>query len=447
VETTRGLATTDDETPLKYAFIAAATSKESAYEHIADGKEHGALTYFLTRQLRAAKAGATYRDVMDAVVGSVTAYFPAQHPQLEGTEADQYVFGDSGSLARSYVAASPLDGRRIKLSVGQVEGATVGSVYEIYAPGSKKFALPEKPVAQVKLSKVNDFDSEASIVSGGKVAPFSRAVEREHRYGASRMRVYLEGVDNSAVLKQIRDALPRFKQIEITSSPAACNVHLRQVSGSIQMLATDLTTLSPPISIKDDGVVDRYLERLVQWAKFFNVLSIGNARSSIDVDFTLKRSATRGILPRIGKADLSFQAGEGVDVELKNNSDRDIYVAVLDLSSDGSISVVYPSKKGEQPVLTPGSTWKTTLTTNLPQGRARVTDILKVFASFKPIDLTPLTQQRVRDIGVWKGDSDPLQDLLVDSTGMTRQVSAEAQAQPQSLGTWATTQRVLVVKK
>src|SRR6516165_8323166 len=98
VETTRGLGQTDDAAPLKYAFIAAATSKESAYEHISGGKDHGAMTFFLTQQLRASKAGATYRDVMDGVVSNVTANYPAQHPQLEGAQADQYVFGDAASL-------------------------------------------------------------------------------------------------------------------------------------------------------------------------------------------------------------------------------------------------------------------------------------------------------------------------------------------------------------
>src|SRR5882724_893577 len=205
---TRGLGpvAADDEKSPAFASIAAATSKENAFEHFSEGKEHGALTYFLTRQLRSAKDGATYRDVMDSVIGNVSANYPGQHPQLEGAEADQHVFGDSGSLARSYVAVSPLEGKRVKLGVGQVVGATVGSVYEVYPPGAKKFASPEHPVARVQLTTVDAFDSEGNIVSGGKVAQSSRAVERSHRYGSSRMRVYLEGVDGSQALQSIRDA-------------------------------------------------------------------------------------------------------------------------------------------------------------------------------------------------------------------------------------------------
>src|SRR5262249_3649933 len=214
VETTRGLGGVDAGPPLKYAFIAAATSKESAYEHLSQGREHGALTYFLTQQLRSAKAGATYRDVMDGVIGNVTANYPAQHPQLEGAEADQRLFGDSSSVARSYVLATPLDPRRASLAIGEVEGATKDSVYEVYAPGSRKFAPPEQPVAKVQLTTVGPFSSEAKIISG-KIAAASRAVEREHRYGSAKTRLYLSGLQSSTVLQSIRNALQPLPYIEV----------------------------------------------------------------------------------------------------------------------------------------------------------------------------------------------------------------------------------------
>jgi len=110
---TRGLGITSEASEPKYTRIAAATSKEDAFEHFTEGKDHGALTYFLTRQLRSAGAGATYRDVMDAVFGNVTANYPAQRPQLEGAEADQHVFRDSSSLTQTYILTSPLDRLRV----------------------------------------------------------------------------------------------------------------------------------------------------------------------------------------------------------------------------------------------------------------------------------------------------------------------------------------------
>ena len=45
---------------------------------------HGALTYFLHRELVGAGPDATYRDVFDAARRQVTAAYPTQQPQMEG---------------------------------------------------------------------------------------------------------------------------------------------------------------------------------------------------------------------------------------------------------------------------------------------------------------------------------------------------------------------------
>ena len=243
----KGVAATTDGPSPPFAFISAATSRESAFEHFADGKDHGALTYFLTRQLRTAKAGATYRDVMDGVIGNVTANYPAEHPSLEGAEADQHVFGDSTSLAGTYVSASPslLDPRRATLAIGQVEGATAGSIFDVYAPGSKRFTPPDRPTAIVQLVTVDALTSEATILSGGKPAAASRAVEREHRYGNSKTRLYIDGVDDSEVLQAIHTSLANASYIQLVDKPSMCNLQIRQSGKSIQILAADSSNSVP----------------------------------------------------------------------------------------------------------------------------------------------------------------------------------------------------------
>jgi len=448
VPVTRGLDQTNDQGIPKFAFIAAATSKESAFEHFTEGKDHGALTYFLARQLRSAKAGVTYRDIMDSVIGNVTANYPAQHPSLEGAEADQFVFGDGSSLARVYVGASPsaLDPRKVTLDAGQVQGATVGSIYEVYPPGSKKFAPPERPVGRVQIASVSALASEATPLSGAKIAPASRAVEREHRYGNSRLLVFLDGVESSPTLQSIRDALTPLKYIEIVEHPWTCNMQVRQAGGRIQTLGADSTTLSTPIPVSDPHVLDKVVEQIKSWAKWFSVLSIHNADPQISLSFTLKGSQTRDPMARIGRPDMGVVAGETIDATLANNSDRDVYIAILDLSSDGSVSVVYPAVQGAEEVLKPGLALTRSFTTFVPPGRSTVTDILKAFASYKPIDLSPLTQGQIRGVPEEGGELDPLQQLLMDSAGTTRGL-APILGKPLDLGGWTAVQRVLVVKR
>jgi hypothetical protein len=444
----RGVKPAGDESSPKFTFISAATSRESAFEHFAEGKAHGALTYFLARQLRSASAGATYRDVMDGVFGDVTANYPTQHPSLEGAAADQYVFGDATSLVGAYVTAlpSPHDARTATLAIGQVQGATPGSIYDVYAPGSKRFAPPEQPTAKVQLTTVEALHSEAIVLSGGDIAPASRAIEREHRYGSSRARIYIDAAEGKQTLESIRDALQSAKYIDIVDRPTQCNLQIRRIGQNIQILAADSSILSPSVLVSDSSAVERVVEQVKEWAKWFNVLSIRNAQPGVEVKFSIQRRQTRDAIAPISGPDVAVSEGETVDAVLENESDRDLYIAILDLSSDGSIGVVYPVQQGAEEVLKPHLTLSRSLRTFIPKGRSNVTDVLKVFASYTPIDLTPLTQGTIRSEDDGTGGFDPVQELLMDSAGASRGV-APLLINPVKLGTWTTAQRVLFVKR
>jgi hypothetical protein len=433
-------STPDNAVSPKLAFISATTSKESAFEHYAEGEDQGALTYFLTRQLRAAKAGATYRDVMDPVIANVTANYPGQHPALEGAEPDQFVFGDGTSLAGAYVPASPslLDAKRVTLNTGQVQGATVGSTYDVYPPGSKKFASPEKPTARVQIATLSAYTSEATVAPGGKVAASSRAVEREHHYRVAQARVFLDGVDNSPALQAVRDKLQQVNFVALVDDPTKCNIQLRQVGQNIQTLAVDATSLSPPVPISDPNAADKLAGQLQRWAKWFNVLSIHNTQNPIDVGFTVARAQGSGSTAH----GLVLTEGDEIKAMLVNNSDRDLYIVILDLASDGSIGVVYPSDGGNA-VLKPGLTLTRTFSSSVPKGRSTVRDVLKVFVSYKTVDLRPLTQGAIKGVDTEADEQDPLQQLLSDAGGV-RQISAD---KPLDLGTWVTVQQVITVKR
>jgi hypothetical protein len=193
--------------------------------------------------------------------------------------------------------------------------------------------------------------------------------------------------------------------------------------------------------------VNRVAEQIKSWARWFNVLTIRNAQPEIELRFTLKASQTRDPLARVGKPDAGVFEGETVEATLENASGRDLYVAMLDLSSDGSISVVYPAEQGASEVLKPGLTLSRSFSAFVPPGRSIVTDILKVFASYKPIDLTPLTQRRIREIAAAESsEPDPLEELLMDSAGVSRGL-APLLSKPLNLGAWTTTQRVIVVRR
>jgi hypothetical protein len=147
-----------------------------------------------------------------------------------------------------------------------------------------------------------------------------------------------------------------------------------------------------------------------------------------------------------GRANLTVKEGDAVRATVSNLSQHDVYVAIVDLAGDGSISVIYPGIQGEQEVLKPGGSLVRSFPSFVPEGRSTVTDILKVFASYKPIDLNPLTQGRIRDPDEEQPVTDPLRALLMDSAGVTRDLRI-APADPVELATWTSIQAGLIVKK
>ena len=88
---------------------------------------------------------------------------------------------DESSLARPYVLASP-EGDGIVLEAGQVHGMTQGSIFDVYAPETKKFDDPTQAIARVELTSVDTYQSKGKLLGGRPIELSSRAVERQHNF-------------------------------------------------------------------------------------------------------------------------------------------------------------------------------------------------------------------------------------------------------------------------
>jgi hypothetical protein len=338
---------------VNYAAISGCLSKESSYEHKADGEEHGALTYFLAKELKRVGAKATYRDVMDNVMGQVSLNYPNQHPQLEGAAAHNYVFSDSTSLAEAYVLASPQGNDKVTLDAGEVHGMTVGSVFDVYPPGTKEFKPPAQPIAQVKLASVTPFSSTGSRTSGNQIPPSSRAVEREHQYADLKLLVYYHGVSQSPKLRAVKARLDSLRFIEAV--PAVQDIQkargyhllLRQDGNQMVTEASNTSEISPRVPANDPNAVATVVKQVSQWAKWFNLLSLDNPGSASKIQLRMKvlgAGGTRDPFANLGKAEDTLRVGEQFEFTVENKSGQDFYISILDLSTDGSVMVLYPAE-------------------------------------------------------------------------------------------------------
>ncbi|MCE8423945.1 MAG: caspase family protein, partial [Candidatus Methanoperedens sp.] len=190
----------------RYVLIAGCRDNESSYEHMVHegGKvSHGAMTYFLSRELTKAEPGATYRDIFERASVNVTTHYPYQHPQLEGAR-DRELFGISDNQPTHFISVRERAGDNITLGAGAAHGMTVHSKWAIYPQATKLITKDIQSLGLVEITQVNAVTSYARIskeVQNGIIKVNSRAVEEEHFYGQMRLKVEIR-----APAKYVNDA-------------------------------------------------------------------------------------------------------------------------------------------------------------------------------------------------------------------------------------------------
>ena len=189
----------------------------------------------------------------------------------------------------------------------------------------------------------------------------------------------------------------------------------------------------------ETGAVQLVLERLTLWAKWLSLLSLDNPRHGLDVEFEM-RSKTRDALdPALAKRpDLTVVAGQKVEWIVTNKSGKDVYFAILDLASDGSVDVVYPGE-GRNEALAPGNHYAVSDDAVLPEGQNVIRDHLKLVVTQSPVDFRFLKQEAIKEVP--RDVDDPLSHLL----GQAFLIEKQLRPIPAELDGWVTKIKTLDV--
>ncbi|MCH7728145.1 MAG: caspase family protein [Planctomycetes bacterium] len=400
-----------------YVLISGCRANESSYEYYDEKnkQERGALTYFFARVIRESRtAEITYRDVMDKVKGLVTAASTAQHPQLEGgrpTDIDRFIFDVATAVAEPYIIANPR-GNSVVLSAGKVQGLTVGSEFDVYAPGTRKFD-DATAVARIKLTSVDTYSALGEILADGKqIAKASRAVERVHSYQSNPFPVYFDhagktsffefvnnekklrddAVADSEALKKIEEFITQDDDLkdsfDVVKSAAKGQIRVSHHKDGMIYIKGG-TIESPPVRASDDDAVERVVRQIQHWARWFNVLRLNSPNSKLSADFKIDGPARDAAKTEEGFSKV-FKSEDAITISVKNKGTKPFYFAVIDLASDGSITIVYPAE-GRTEELAPGKEWSENTEVFVPDDQDSTTDYLKVIAFNQPVDIFFLT--------------------------------------------------------
>jgi hypothetical protein len=370
-----------------YVLISGAATNEFSFERVIDGRPMGALTSFLTRALWRSEPGDTYRDIMAQVAPDVTSALPAQHPQLEGSSLDTELFG-TRQLPPSAFFELRGGGEMVELLGGLIRGVSVGSRFAVYPPKTKNFTQATA-IAELEIVEVGGVSSKAKLISGTAPLPVgARALETLHKFDGQVLRVKVDRKNDDPVLRQIEQQLREHPQIVLAREGAdydmlvfaekGADKTVIQLERSTQLGRGKRLTTVPAAPGVD--VATHVVEVLLRWGRWHAARRLENNASN---------RASAALSTNAGSAKLS--AGTSLAVTVDNKSIVRLYLSVFDLSDDGSISQVYPVS-GANEYMEPKTSWTKSMLPCVPTGRSSVDDVIKVFLTDKPHDLSFLEQ-------------------------------------------------------
>lgn len=438
----------------RYVLISGCSQKEKSFEiEEPAGVRHGALTFFLSKELLKAESGATYRDVFEAMAPLVSSRFADQHPQLEGAR-DLAVFGVDRIEPMKFVPVVQRSGDRVILGGGAACGLTEGSQWAIYPAGTKTITPEMEPLGLVALTAVQAVTSEARLLrelQPGAVAVGMRGVE-ESRALETRMPVQviappgqdaqalLDGLDGSKVLRRAERGdyakarvyllAPRSEAVETTPVPQLGA--LREETWAV--IGEDGDLLMPVRRRYEPGAVGLLRENLEKVARYRLVMDLENAGSELagKVKVEILRKTLSGLeAPEVGNDSRPiFHEGDDVAFKIFHQHEKPLFVYLLDLGLTGRIQLVYPAPGAEDCLLPaialevgtlPGREISLYIPDEFPFLSAgpgeevEGIETLKILFTTHPADFQPLFQAGVREGK--GGPASSLDDLLLTTFG------------------------------
>lgn len=451
-----------------YVVLAGCSCRQSSNEKDFGGVTHGALTYFLVRELTKARSGLSYRDVFERVAARMKSQIPNQEPQLEG-DRDRELFGLGDLTPMTFVPVTARSGDRVRLGAGLACGLVVGSEWLVYPRETKE--AEGTPLAKVTITEVSALEAKGGLheeVEKNAVTAGSRAVEHLHQLSSHRLAVALIGDPDrvAAIANEVeRSPLLRLaaegEQPDLTLRFAIHRGGASRESWTI--LGADgepQLSASPNVGTRGGSEV---LADLEKWARFRRALDLRSDDDELasQLELTILRyTGGEWLEPeRDDSGESVLYEGDRVGFEVKSSCGN-LYVYVLDFGLTGRVSQLYPERgvhqtlaqqivfkaAGRMPI--DGKFFRLNLPDDLPDDRRNSEDLgretLKLFATTHPANFETLFQS-----AVWRGG--PARSLhdalrLAFGTGEGQLVFRTAESEPETKR-WATLERSFRVRR
>jgi hypothetical protein len=427
-----------------YVLISACKDNEYAYEY----NGYGVLTYAFNDVVRKYPK-ATYREIMYKVCERVAFEHPSQHPQLEGKRRDATVFGDLG-VVEKFVEVIKVEKDSVQLNAGTAHNVTTGSIYALYKPGTTSTVNNEKDyLGKVKITTVDPFTSWAKFEEKKESdLRNAAAFEIAHHYGDLQLAVRLDLKNNPEIQMKIEKIFKAYKSkkdlVKIVSPKERYDVNIRVDGDSLILERPDLTPLKK-VGTDDNSITYQLTDILKKEARRLNIYRLENDKSKLRVEMLMERwEDVDDNLNPINKLEIEETEGgqkflkvaDVIKVTITNKSALSVYPYLLDLGSDGSVSLLFPAPGAQDSPLGKNQSIETDLMRITPPEGLNG---LKLIATTVPTDFSVLTHEGYRGIddtlSAKRGLDSPLGKLLNMAWGGKRNVD---RIKPLQVKDWTT---------
>jgi hypothetical protein len=395
-----------------YVLLAACRPSEYAYESVFNGKEsNGALTYWMLDTLNNPSPDLTYKSLYDRVYAKVQSQFQSQTPMLFG-EGERQVFGRSYANVHYTVNVLKVDTarNRVQLDAGIAQGLGEGARFAIYALGTTDFSEKNKPLAIAQITAditpadawaVIDPDSvrgdieqaspaimlSAAIALVRKVRLFEKQEDSTNQLPKNQVLPSELLKIQTTALTAVKAAIKRTGKgwVELASEGEHYQVAIN-TSGEYEICdrnGTPFPNLRPALLVSDADAAENVVKRLVHLTKYQAAQELENL--SVLTNKLVVQLTDKDKKPLADPTKQTLQSGEHIFLYIKNESDKNLNVVVMDLKSDWAISQLDILEDGASFVpFAPGQEELIPIRFKLPEGYQEGKDILKVFATVKP---------------------------------------------------------------
>lgn len=359
--------------------VAACRAVELSWERkLEDGyTTHGTLTYHLARALADLGPGATWRDVLERVAPEVAAERPSQHPQIEG-EIDQRLFSTEKVLPEPYVAVAAVAGGEVELWAGIAHGVVPGSLWTLRPHGTRSRREGEE-LARVRIEQLRPVTSRGRVVAApaGALAAGQRAFLLEQDLPRPGLQVAIAAPEDrlATMAERVRES-KLLALVEGTggddageSAGADVTVHClapRETAGegdpcrflgpleewTWAVTGGDGRSWARPRP-DDEAGVRGVAGDLVKLARFGGLRRLTNPdpesrlRGRVDLEILHQRAPGQSLeaAPQDEEYGMAvIDEGGNADFEIANRHDADVWVSLVGLDCDYSVTVLMPRR-------------------------------------------------------------------------------------------------------